>query len=335
MYSTVARAKELLAVAENKLTVALHGSTFAARAFMVAITGGLIYAVYGIIAVIEKFTSKQEEAKKATDATRKAFEEYHKAMASKSADLVGRYQKLREEYSKLRTEADKKQWIKDNTTEFNNLSLSVDNLTDADRVFVTNTKNVIKALELRAKALALQGLQMKAYEEYYNTIINADQTVAGGGYYTKFKAGTYLTDANGNLPEEWKKAGVTMEEARYEWGGGQSGMGFLKPTQAAIDKINAYRISQARSTNQRIHSEAQAELDKTVGYTRQQIALTEKELKELDILRTNGSNQQQNRNGSSSRSGSNNDKDTFAEQLATRKGLYEKYLKWITSRTKP
>lgn len=86
--------------------------------------------------------------------------------------------------------------------------------------------------------------------------------------------------------------------------------GDFKLTQKAIDAVNAYRVNQARSTNQRIHSEAQAELDKTVNYTRRQITLTEKELKELDILRSKGSNsQQQSGSGSNSRNGSNTGKD--------------------------
>lgn len=327
MLVTVTKAKELLAVATNKLTVALGGSAIAAKALMATLTLGLSVAITAAIVLWEKFSGSTKEAAKSTEAARKMFDDYHKTMAGKSADLVGRYAKLRDEYGKLQTASEKQQWIKDNATEFDNLGLSVSNLTEADRVFVGNTKNVIKALELRAEALALQELQMKAYEEYYNQIINADQTVAGGGYYNKFKAGTYSTDAYGNLPDEWKKAGVTMEEAGYEWGGGQSGMGFLKPTQTAIDKINAYRIQQARTTNQRIHSEAQARLDKTTDYVQKKLALTEEELKTLNVLRAGGNNTPPKNTPSPEKK----ETDEYAEQLQTRKGLYEKYLKWITS----
>lgn len=327
MLVTVTKAKELLAVATNKLTVALGGSAIAAKALMATLTLGLSVAITAAIVLWEKFSGSTKEAAKSTEAARKMFDDYHKTMAGKSADLVGRYAKLRDEYGKLQTASEKQQWIKDNATEFDNLGLSVSNLTEADRVFVGNTKNVIKALELRAEALALQELQMKAYEEYYNQIINADQTVAGGGYYNKFKAGTYSTDAYGNLPDEWKKAGVTMEEAGYEWGGGQSGMGFLKPTQTAIDKINAYRIQQARTTNQRIHSEAQAQLDKTTDYVQKKLALTEEELKTLNVLRAGGNNTPPKNTPSPDKK----ETDEYAEQLQTRKGLYEKYLKWITS----
>ena len=334
MLVTVAKAKELLSAATNRLTVALGGSVVAAKALMATLTFGLSVAITAAIYLWDKYSSKAKDATKANEEAKKVFDEYHKSTASKSADLVGKYQRLRDEYNNLKSAAEKQEWIKNNASEFDSLSLSVNNLTDADNVFIKNTKSVVKALELRAKALALQELQMKAYEQYYQRIIAADQSVAGGGFYTKvgniIKQGT---QDQKDLGAAMKAAGAVSasgdaynkDNEWYTMSGGD-----FKLTQKAIDAINAYRVSQARSTNQRIHSEAQAELDKTVGYTRQQIALTEKELKELDILRTKGSNKP-NGNGSSAGSSSKNEKDPFAEQLATRKGLYEKYLKWITS----
>lgn len=334
MLVTVAKAKELLSAATNRLTVALGGSVVAAKALMATLTFGLSVAITAAIYLWDKYSSKAKDATKANEEAKKVFDEYHKSTASKSADLVGKYQRLRDEYNNLKSAAEKQEWIKNNASEFDSLSLSVNNLTDADNVFIKNTKSVVKALELRAKALALQELQMKAYEQYYQRIIAADQSVAGGGFYTKvgniIKQGT---QDQKDLVAAMKAAGAVSasgdaynkDNEWYTMSGGD-----FKLTQKAIDAINAYRVSQARSTNQRIHSEAQAELDKTVGYTKQQIALTEKELKELDILRTKGSNKP-NGNGSSAGSSSKNEKDPFAEQLATRKGLYEKYLKWITS----
>ena len=337
MLVTVAKAKELLSAATNRLTVALGGSVVAAKALMATLTFGLSVAITAAIYLWDKYSSKAKDATKANEEAKKVFDEYHKSTASKSADLVGKYQRLRDEYNNLKSAAEKQEWIKNNASEFDSLSLSVNNLTDADNVFIKNTKSVVKALELRAKALALQELQMKAYEQYYQRIIAADQSVAGGGFYTKvgniIKQGT---QDQKDLVAAMKAAGAVSasgdaynkDNEWYTMSGGD-----FKLTQKAIDAINAYRVSQARSTNQRIHSEAQAELDKTVGYTRQQIALTEKELKELDILRTKGSNKP-NGNGSSAGSSSKNEKDPFAEQLQTRKGLYEKYLKWITSSDK-
>ena len=331
MLVTVAKAKELLTVATNKLTVALGGSAIAAKALMATLTLGLSVAITAAIVLWEKFSGSTKEAAKSTEAARKMFDDYHKTMAGKSADLVGRYAKLRDEYGKLQTASEKQQWIKDNATEFDNLGLSVSNLTEADRVFVGNTKNVIKALELRAEALALQELQMKAYEEYYNQVINADQTVAGGGYYHQFNGGNITpgSQAAKDLVAAMKAAGAVSRSGDAYNDGSWYSMdgGDFKPTQKAIDAINAYRIQQARSTNQRIHSEAQAELDKTTDYVQKKLALTEEELKTLNVLRAGGNNTPPKNTPSPDKK----ETDEYAEQLQTRKGLYEKYLKWITS----
>lgn len=334
----VRKAKDFLTASTTRLSVALGISNVAAKALMATLTLGLSVAITAVIALWDKFSGSAKEAAKQTDETRKKFDEYHQSTATKSADLVSRYERLRQEYVKLKTEADKQEWIKKNASEMDSLGLAVDGVTSADTVFIKNTANVVKALELRAKAMALQELQTKAYEEYYKKIIDADSTVAGGGYYHKFKAGTYTTDAYGNLPDEWKKAGVTMEEAGYEWGGGQSGMGFLKPTQAAIDKINNYRIKAARATNKKIHDDAQTELDKTIKFTKENIEEAEKEISNLRVLKPGGS-VGGTRGGGGGRSGKGNgagasnksETEIYAEEIAKRKALYQKYLAWITS----
>ena len=179
--------------------------------------------------------------------------------------------------------------------------------------------------------MALQELQTKAYEQYYKQVINADNTVKGGGFYKKMKSGSYFT-VNGQMPDEWKKAGVTDKEANYQWGGGQSGAGMFKPTQAAIDKINAYRIQQARKTNNTIHTQARADLNKTVEYVENELKLTDKEIAALNILKAGGSGSKKGTKENTG--GSKTTKDPYAEELKTRKELYAKYLKWVTSEDK-
>ena len=73
--------------------------------------------------------------------------------------------KLSSEYKNLKTVSEKNQWIKDNASEFDKLGISVNNITDAENVFVKNTKAVIDALKLRAKATAAQELASKKYTE--------------------------------------------------------------------------------------------------------------------------------------------------------------------------
>lgn len=327
----VAKAKDMLTAANARLAAALGISTAAATAFMAAITLGLSAAITGIIYLISKFSKETNEAAVSTSAMRKAFEEYHDATATKSANLVGKFAELRNEYMELKTQAEKTEWIKANQSALNGLELAVYNVKDADDVFINNTPKVIKSLELRAKAMALQELQTKAYEQYYKQVINADNTVKGGGFYKKMKSGSYFT-ANGQMPDEWKKAGVTDKEANYQWGGGQSGAGMFKPTQAAIDKINAYRIQQARKTNNTIHTQARADLSKTVEYVENELKLTDKEIAALNILKAGGSGSKKGTKENTG--GSKTTKDPYAEELKTRKELYAKYLKWVTSEDK-
>lgn len=327
----VAKAKDMLTAANARLAAALGISTAAATAFMAAITLGLSAAITGIIYLISKFSKETNEAAVSTSAMRKAFEEYHDATATKSANLVGKFAELRNEYMKLKTQAEKTEWIKANQSALNGLELAVYNVKDADDVFINNTPKVIKSLELRAKAMALQELQTKAYEQYYKQVINADNTVKGGGFYKNMKSGSYFT-ANGQMPDEWKKAGVTDKEANYQWGGGQSGAGMFKPTQAAIDKINAYRIQQARKTNNTIHTQARADLNKTVEYVENELKLTDKEIAALNILKAGGSGSKKGTKENTG--GSKTTKDPYAEELKTRKELYAKYLKWVTSEDK-
>ena len=327
----VAKAKDMLTAANARLAAALGISTAAATAFMAAITLGLSAAITGIIYLISKFSKETNEAAVSTSAMRKAFEEYHDATATKSANLVGKFAELRNEYMKLNTQAEKTEWIKANQSALNGLELAVYNVKDADNVFINNTPKVIKSLELRAKAMALQELQTKAYEQYYKQVINADNTVKGGGFYKNMKSGSYFT-ANGQMPDEWKKAGVTDKEANYQWGGGQSGAGMFKPTQAAIDKINAYRIQQARKTNNTIHTQARADLNKTVEYVEKELKLTDKEIAALNILKAGGSGSKKGTKENTG--GSKTTKDPYAEELKTRKELYAKYLKRVTSEDK-
>lgn len=339
----VAKAKDMLAAATSRLSVALGISTVAAKALMATLTLGLSVAITALVMLWDKYSNSAKKAATETDATRKAFEEYHTSTAKKAGELVGKYEQLRQSYNRLKTDAEKRQWIKDNASAMDGLGLAVDGVTAADNVFVNNTAKVIKALELRAKAMALQELQMKAYEEYYSTIINADNTVAGGGYYKKLSSQIISSGSQDakDLSAAMKAAGAVSgsgdaynDDSWYSMSGGD-----FKLTQKAIDAINAYRQQQARSTNQKIRSEAQAELDKTVNYTRRQLALTENEIAQLNILKAGGGRSGSGSGGNGGRGGSGGgnqktEAELYADDLAAKKALYEKYLAWKTSSDK-
>lgn len=75
------------------------------------------------------------------------------------------YKKLQSEWAKLNALKEQQQWIKDNTTEFNKLNVSIRNVGDAEKFLVDMTDSVIEAMRLRAKAAAAMKLASDKYEE--------------------------------------------------------------------------------------------------------------------------------------------------------------------------
>ena len=203
--AALATAISIRAAAETKGTVATKAATVAQAAFNIVAKMNpyvlLATAIIGVGAALFAFVKKSDDAKKAEEErqkqieeSRKKYDDYRDAVAKNSGEMVSSYYNLKSEYGKLKTELEKTKFIKDNASEFNKLGITIKNVADADNVFVNNTDKVVKALELRARAMALQNLNAKAYEEYYKKIINADATVAGGGYYRNVRTGTIIED---------------------------------------------------------------------------------------------------------------------------------------------
>lgn len=101
---------------------------------------------------------------------------------------IVKLKQLQQEWKNLETATKKDQWIKDNKSNFDQLGVSVNDVTDAENIFVDNTEAVINALKLRAKAAAAQKL---AADEYEKALIarNKAETEAGKGPsgWDKFK----------------------------------------------------------------------------------------------------------------------------------------------------
>ncbi len=153
-------------------------------------------------------TDELEKQAKATDKAKEAQNKYNDDLATSTGQLVAKFKLLQNEWKNLKTEADKKQWIKDNATEFRNLGLKVGDLKSAEDIFVNNTSNVITALKARASAMAAQNMLTEAYTEYYKKIMEADNSVAGGGYYNKYSGNGGYWSRTLNITDEMKAAGV-------------------------------------------------------------------------------------------------------------------------------
>lgn len=95
-------------------------------------------------------------------------------------DNIVTLKQLQQEWKNLKTTAEKNQWIKDNKSEFDKLGVAVNDVTDAENIFVNNTEAVIEALRLRAKAVAAQKLAAEQYEKALVTRNKAETEQAQG-----------------------------------------------------------------------------------------------------------------------------------------------------------
>lgn len=198
----------------------------------------LASAVIALGTALVAFAKKSNEATKAEEARKEAAEEEAESIKdarSKEAKSVGevtaKYRILQIEYSKL-DQNDKTSWIKDNATAFDSLGLKINNVNDADKVFVTQSSQVIAALRARAKAEALE-------EKYKEEVIKAEEKKAEVVRKTAKEGARFFT-ADGKVPKALKEAGLTEKDLKYEWGGGQSGAGTYILTKEATKKLQEY-----------------------------------------------------------------------------------------------
>ena len=176
--------------AQNKLLQAEGKAT-------VNITKSIVKALFNwntvlviILTVLSMFGSQIVEwignlfkAKSAVISTTEALdniaEELENTNANYGSNIVSLKQ-LQHEWKNLKTTAEKNQWIKDNKSEFDKLGIAVNDVTDAENIFVNNTKAVINALKLRAKAAAAQKLATEQYEKALTARNKAETETAKG-----------------------------------------------------------------------------------------------------------------------------------------------------------
>lgn len=162
------RAQNKALRAEGKATVSvtkqIAKSLFSWNTALVVLL--TVFSTFG--SQIINWISNLGKAEKATISTTKALSNIAKELESTNASYgsnIVSLKQLQQEWKNLKTTAEKNQWIKDNKSEFTALGVAVNDITDAENIFVKNTKAVIDALKLRAKAAAAQKLAAEQYEK--------------------------------------------------------------------------------------------------------------------------------------------------------------------------
>ena len=321
MLTTVAKAKELLAAATNKLTIALGGSTIAAKALMATLTLGLSVAITVIIAALSKLQSKQAEAEKAQ-------EEFNKKVSEAAGKPVAAYRALQTEWISLSGSLkEREKWVQDNADNFKELGFSVRDAKEAEELLVSNSSKFVEAMMLRAKAAATSELAI----EKYKAVIEAQNKLDATPKAYVSKKGTY-TDGYGvkrkgtvlEKSDTWKEAEEALTKAEAEYNKlinlqvsfTQQEKQILAQIGNQAGKIIAGSVEAAEKELARLQ-----ELYKKAGSDKERASLK----KQIEA-------QQKEVNRISLSSGSKKEKDPYLEMLTKRKEKYADYLKWVTSK---
>lgn len=162
------RAQNKLLQAEGKATVSVTGSIVKAlfswnTVLVILLT---VFSMFGgqIIEWIGSLFKGRAAVISLTDALDNIAKELEETNGGYGDNIVSLKQ-LQQEWKNLKTTAEKNQWIKDNKSEFDKLGIAVNDVTDAENIFVNNTEAVVNALRLRAKAAAAQKLAAEQYEK--------------------------------------------------------------------------------------------------------------------------------------------------------------------------
>lgn len=248
------RAQNKLLQAEGKATVSVTGSIVKAlfswnTALVILLT---VFSMFG--KQIITWVGNLFKAKNAVISTTKALDNIAKELEDTNnsySNNIVKLKQLQQEWKNLETTAKKDQWIKDNKSNFDQLGVSVNNVADAENVFVDNTGAVINALKLRAKAAAAQKL---AADEYEKALIarNKAETEAGKGPsgWDKFK-------------NWWVQASL---RATDEYGMGPSAANLQVADQVSAEDFRQQRIKDFNDEADAAEKTADAYFDLAAGY---------------------------------------------------------------------
>ena len=322
MLTTVAKAKELLAAATNKLTIALGGSTIVAKALMATLTLGLSVAITVIIAALSKLQSKQAEAKKAQ-------EEFNKKVSEAAGKPVAAYRALQTEWISLSGSLkEREKWVQNNADKFKELGFSVRDAKEAEELLVSNSSKFVEAMMLRAKAAATSELAI----EKYKAVIEAQNKMDATPKAYVSKKGTY-TDGYGvkrkgtvlEKSDTWKEAEETLEKAEAEYNKlinlqvnfTQQEKQILAQIGNQAGQIIAGSVEAAEKELARLQElYKKAGSDQERASLKKQIEAQQKEVNRISLSSGNGSKQN----------------DPYLDMLTKRKEKYADYLKWVTSK---
>lgn len=254
--------------AEGKGIIVTKAATIAQAAFNAVAKANpyvlLATVLLGVVAALVGFTKKTKEATEAEkkqqeelENQRKAAEEWKKSIADSAAQVTTKYRLLQEQYKKLKTEHEKSKWIDENKSAFSQLGIAVNSVTDAEKVFVQNTAQMMDAFKKRAEAAAYQTKLTEAYSRLIERREQLDEE------RTRLGQGANVRQAGQKIAGEDVSRYGLQEGVDYTHKSGQVGMFFTEAGAAKVNKgMQERRTEENDPEMQKINSEINGYVDK-------------------------------------------------------------------------
>jgi hypothetical protein len=170
-------------VANWSLVASLKAVSLAIKS--IPVIGWIIAAVTALAAAaaalykwFTRLTPEEERAKAVNDAYAEGLQKLRETMAGASKSIgesVSKYKSLQQEYNAVKGDSAKlNSFIEANKDNFDELGLSIDNASDAEKWFVQQTNRVIEGFQLRAKAAAAAQAASQAYTYAFRYQMDAE-----------------------------------------------------------------------------------------------------------------------------------------------------------------
>lgn len=202
--NTVATTANTAAQKAQNISVAIGKALFGDFSGLILV-GAAALTTYSL--VTSKSKNKQDELNDSVNKGSEAQKTYADTMANTYANLMSKYTMLRAEYTKLTTQQQKLDWIKNKKTALDELHLSIDGVTSADKAFINNTTSVVNAFMQRAEAAARAAQLTALYQKKFEL---------------QQKQQNLQSTIQGNFSEVRRINKQRQEKGTYTWGEAQT-----------------------------------------------------------------------------------------------------------------
>lgn len=326
-----------------KFGVSANVARVAATALTATLTLGLSLAITAAVAGINKLIKRNEELKKKQEEARKGAEDWGNSISQSAAPVLATYMKLRTAWKDLGDDVKgRSEFIKTHQNAFDELGVSLQNIADADKLFIEQTDSFVAAVMKRATASAYESrMQDKISERIalestakYNmghTVVSNGDGAKGNnifGYWQFTQADIEKAFATKESLQKFYKdylqftKEVNREQVPY---GNKSKNAWLGTAGNLVEYTvgNENSVEQAQQLRANVlrilqlYEEAQSDAEAAAKAQAEAESLMGK-------LAGGGKNV--------SSSGTPTNDDPFTEQLNQRKKAYEQYFKWVNSK---